>query len=439
MAMNEQLFQVLPIYQPIHGYPTNYPESLKTATPETTPWCGREQIGSVERLPTNKATNVRNDGNLGRHSQKRLSCHLDFLETAQPPLKDMTDNNTLFPTTKNNREQNHENLKLVTDSSLESPLLRKIKGTKAKTPDHEPAAIGPAIATKNPSYKTNHKPTKDKSVELYKTEWCRNWQELGVCRYDKKCRYAHSASELRKIERHPRYKTQICRTYHEKGTCPYGVRCTFIHEQQSMANPNIYHHQESTAANRNSSNCEQPSSNIKTAVVAAKTDATTPDDHHHRSAPAPTGLSWMSGSSNLLEQQPNETKELMPLSQMKNVVHSRSASTPNSCWSPTMSSNLWGHRPFHNNEPEPNNITGDLSNRQKRSSSIASTSSFESSIFAGDDNSSPEFDRPTIYRHEHTGYISPTIEDSILAEFSWMSLKPDLLKPHTVAYLTADI
>ncbi|KAG2175282.1 hypothetical protein INT44_007770 [Umbelopsis vinacea] len=403
--MNEQLFQALPIYQPM--YPTNYFESLKA--PETAPWYSMEQIGSVESLPTNKATNVRNDGSLARHSPKRLSCHLDFLET---PLKDMTDNNTVFPTTKTHRG------KLV--DALESPLLRKIKGTK--TPEQD------AAVTKNQSYKTNHhKLTKDKSVELYKTEWCRNWQELGVCRYDKKCRYAHSASELRKIERHPRYKTQICRTYHDKGTCPYGVRCTFIHEQQSMANPNTYHHQEATT-HGNSPSCEQQQQqNFKTAV---KTDATTPDDPLHHQGPA--GMPWLSDT--LLEQQSqNETKERMSLSQIKNVVHSRSASTPNTCWSPTtMNNSLWG--PYEQTEP---NANSDLAKRQKRSSSIASMSSFESSIFAGDDNGSPEFDRPTIYRQEHTGYISPTIEDSFLSDFGWMSLKPDLLKPHTTGgYLT---
>jgi hypothetical protein len=180
--MNEQLFQALPIYQPMHGYSINYFESLKTATPETAPWYGMEQIGSVESLPTNKATNVRNDGSLARHSPKRLSCHLDFLETSQPPLNDMTDNNTVFPTTKNNhREPVGGNITFVNDplNAFESPLLRKIKGTKSKTSDQEAAG---ALVTKNQSYKTNHKPTKDKSVELYKTEWCRNWQELGVCR-----------------------------------------------------------------------------------------------------------------------------------------------------------------------------------------------------------------------------------------------------------------
>ncbi|CAO3639014.1 unnamed protein product [Mucor hiemalis] len=71
---------------------------------------------------------------------------------------------------------------------------------------------------------------KHKEVELYKTESCRNWTELGHCRYGKKCRYAHGSSELRTVHRHNRYKTQICRAYHMDGSCPYGIRCTFVHD-----------------------------------------------------------------------------------------------------------------------------------------------------------------------------------------------------------------
>ncbi|ORX48552.1 hypothetical protein DM01DRAFT_1291868, partial [Hesseltinella vesiculosa] len=71
--------------------------------------------------------------------------------------------------------------------------------------------------------------TSEKKPELYKTEMCRNWEEMGQCRYGKKCCFAHGRTELRNIQRHIRYKTQICRTYHLTGTCHYGVRCTFIH------------------------------------------------------------------------------------------------------------------------------------------------------------------------------------------------------------------
>ncbi|KAI9323249.1 hypothetical protein BX666DRAFT_1847120 [Dichotomocladium elegans] len=65
---------------------------------------------------------------------------------------------------------------------------------------------------------------------LYKTEYCRNWAELGYCRYGKKCRYAHGLNELRAAPRHSRYKTSICHAYHVEGTCPYGIRCTYIHD-----------------------------------------------------------------------------------------------------------------------------------------------------------------------------------------------------------------
>ncbi|SAM07079.1 hypothetical protein [Absidia glauca] len=71
--------------------------------------------------------------------------------------------------------------------------------------------------------------SKRKETHLYKTEHCRNWVELGECRYGKKCRYAHGDIELRWIDRDNRYKTKICRAYHVEGACLYGSRCTFIH------------------------------------------------------------------------------------------------------------------------------------------------------------------------------------------------------------------
>ncbi|KAI9486282.1 MAG: hypothetical protein EXX96DRAFT_452016, partial [Benjaminiella poitrasii] len=68
-----------------------------------------------------------------------------------------------------------------------------------------------------------------KDIVLYKTENCRNWNEMGFCRYGKRCRYAHGQAELRPILRSNQYKTKSCKAYHEHGTCSYGVRCTFIH------------------------------------------------------------------------------------------------------------------------------------------------------------------------------------------------------------------
>ncbi|KAJ8663102.1 hypothetical protein O0I10_001279 [Lichtheimia ornata] len=84
-----------------------------------------------------------------------------------------------------------------------------------------------------------HQSPPTKQVLLYKTEYCRNWTELGsptlinhldTSRYGKKCRYAHGSTELRNAPRHSRYKTEICRAYHFEGACPYGIRCTYIHD-----------------------------------------------------------------------------------------------------------------------------------------------------------------------------------------------------------------
>lgn len=72
-----------------------------------------------------------------------------------------------------------------------------------------------------------------KRVSLYKTEICKSFEASNICKYGTKCQFAHSAEELREVERHPRYKTELCRTYLERGECPYGKRCCFIHSSAS--------------------------------------------------------------------------------------------------------------------------------------------------------------------------------------------------------------
>lgn len=69
----------------------------------------------------------------------------------------------------------------------------------------------------------------NKKYQLYKTEMCRSHTEIGHCRYGDKCQFAHSESELRYVQRHPKYKTETCKTFWEEGSCPYGKRCCFIH------------------------------------------------------------------------------------------------------------------------------------------------------------------------------------------------------------------
>jgi len=75
----------------------------------------------------------------------------------------------------------------------------------------------------------------NKKANLYKTELCHSFEETGHCRYGSKCQFAHSESELRHVDRHPKYKTEICKTFWEQGTCPYGKRCCFIHKLRDVS------------------------------------------------------------------------------------------------------------------------------------------------------------------------------------------------------------
>jgi hypothetical protein len=74
---------------------------------------------------------------------------------------------------------------------------------------------------------------------LYKTEYCRSFEETGSCRYGMKCQFAHGSAELRPVSRHPKYKTEVCKTFHSIGTCPYGKRCRFIHIEASAQNTGV--------------------------------------------------------------------------------------------------------------------------------------------------------------------------------------------------------
>lgn len=75
-----------------------------------------------------------------------------------------------------------------------------------------------------------------KNTSLYKTELCRSFEDTGVCRYGKKCQFAHSRKELRVLARHPKYKTDMCKSFHSTGFCPYGSRCHFIHKTGHQEN-----------------------------------------------------------------------------------------------------------------------------------------------------------------------------------------------------------
>ena len=56
-------------------------------------------------------------------------------------------------------------------------------------------------------------------TKKYKREMCKNWTEVGFCRYGLKCQYAHGPDELAEIDRiteaqarlNDKYKSQNCR------------------------------------------------------------------------------------------------------------------------------------------------------------------------------------------------------------------------------------
>lgn len=69
--------------------------------------------------------------------------------------------------------------------------------------------------------KPNHK---------FKTEKCRQFDEMGYCEYGSRCMFAHGLHELKpEVNRHPNYKTRICTTFQFDGYCSFGSRCAFVH------------------------------------------------------------------------------------------------------------------------------------------------------------------------------------------------------------------
>ena len=80
------------------------------------------------------------------------------------------------------------------------------------------------------------------NTKKYKREMCKNWTEVGFCRYGHKCQYAHGHDELAEIDRlteaqarlNEKYKSQNCRQFYREKLCPYGKRCHFRHEYRSF-------------------------------------------------------------------------------------------------------------------------------------------------------------------------------------------------------------
>lgn len=70
----------------------------------------------------------------------------------------------------------------------------------------------------------------DKKMNKEKSQLCKKFMENGYCPYEKRCKFAHGLSELRKNNEHnSKYKTKECGSFKNNLFCVYGDRCNFIH------------------------------------------------------------------------------------------------------------------------------------------------------------------------------------------------------------------
>lgn len=67
---------------------------------------------------------------------------------------------------------------------------------------------------------------------LYKTEMCKNWSEIGDCRYGRSCQFAHGKKEIRPLKRHRQWKTKTCLAW-ARGGCTYHHRCCYARKSTS--------------------------------------------------------------------------------------------------------------------------------------------------------------------------------------------------------------
>ena len=85
----------------------------------------------------------------------------------------------------------------------------------------------------------------------YKTEICKNWIEIGNCRYGKKCQFAHGTID--KVDttllnsaigagRSDKYKSKECVGFFTNSWCSYGSRCLFKHECRPFSEVHHYYY-----------------------------------------------------------------------------------------------------------------------------------------------------------------------------------------------------
>lgn len=84
--------------------------------------------------------------------------------------------------------------------------------------------------------------------ERYKTELCKNWIEIGRCRFNDTCRFAHGLDDLNHSMKifdgkpNPNFKKNNCGNFYGKFYCNYGYKCVFRHEKRKMVQIHRHHY-----------------------------------------------------------------------------------------------------------------------------------------------------------------------------------------------------
>lgn len=71
--------------------------------------------------------------------------------------------------------------------------------------------------------------TRNINTQLYKTELCGSFINMGMCPYGNKCQFAHGQHELKVVERPANWRSKPCANWAKFGSCRYGKRCCFKH------------------------------------------------------------------------------------------------------------------------------------------------------------------------------------------------------------------
>lgn len=90
------------------------------------------------------------------------------------------------------------------------------------------------------------------NYQKYKTTLCRHFEETQECSLGPLCSFAHGKHELRHINdplpkdfqkkkgqigaMHSNYKTQLCKNWQETGICKFDRQCCFAHGTDQLRN-----------------------------------------------------------------------------------------------------------------------------------------------------------------------------------------------------------